>query len=71
MAESHRARYSDRDRLVQEGVRNDPNYVPREEGLLTRLKALRELMNEPAVAAMVYLLDFLLIFLNSPPCSES
>jgi hypothetical protein len=64
MAERHRARYSDRDRLVQEAVRNDPNYVPREEGLLTRLKALRELMNEPAVAAMVYLLDFLLVLLE-------
>ena len=60
----HRTRYADRDRLVQEAVRNDPNFISREEGLLTRLKALRELMNEPAVAAMVYLLDFLLVLLE-------
>ncbi len=64
MTAEHLTRYSDRDRLVQEAIRNDPNYVPREEGLLTRLKALRELMNEPAVAAMVYLLDFLLVLLE-------
>jgi hypothetical protein len=64
MTAEYRTRSADRDRLVQEAVRNDPNYIPREEGLLTRLKALRELMNEPAVAAMVYLLDFLLVLLE-------
>jgi hypothetical protein len=64
MTAAHLTRSADRDRLVQEAIRNDPNFIPREEGLLTRLKALRELMNEPAVAAMVYLLDFLLVLLE-------
>ncbi|OQW54891.1 MAG: hypothetical protein A4S14_14660 [Proteobacteria bacterium SG_bin9] len=67
LASNHQLQLLDRDRKVAEAVMADPRHVAREEGLLSRLSALKRLMEDPSVSMLVYLLDgfFMLLELSA------
>jgi hypothetical protein len=57
-------RAAQRDQAIRQAIENDPRHVKPEIGLLARLRALRELMKEPAVATLVYIFEGMLIVLE-------
>jgi hypothetical protein len=62
LAAEYQRRLLNREQVIREAVEHDPRHVSREEGLIARLRALRELMQEPAVATLVYIFDGMLVF---------
>lgn len=64
LTEGYQRRLSNHEASIREAVERDPRFVPKDEGLLARLRALRELMQDPAVATLVWIFDGLLVFLE-------
>jgi hypothetical protein len=57
LQEEHKRLTADRERIIREAVEADPTYVPKDEGFIARLRALRQLMGDPEIAIIVALFD--------------
>jgi hypothetical protein len=57
LEEAYRRLTEDRERIIWESVQRDPAFVPKDEGLLARMRVLKKLSDDPTIFTVIILFE--------------